>query len=151
MTLPLYLSLVLAMPGQSRTDGPGWDNPVVRLDIMKKTMVQAQVRAADVPDEEYRLRPEPIMRFTNTVGDTRDGAIFLWLGEAERPGAAVQVFLKRDGIWIQEWTSLSPNLLTAKFITGPDWSRRGAGLVSSRYRAPRPAGTPSCVSARCMR
>jgi hypothetical protein len=132
--------MVLALAGQSRTDGGVPDNPGARLEVMKKSMAQAQLRAADVPEEVYRLRPEPIMRFTNTVGDTRDGAIFLWLGDGDRPGAAVQVFLKRDGVWIQEWTSLSPYPLTAKLVTGPDWSPpRGGVHFEPVPGAPRPA------------
>ena len=60
-------------------------------------MARSEMRAVDSTNELYRLRPEPVLRFTNTVGDSRDGAIFLWLGEGGRPGAAVQVFQMRDG------------------------------------------------------
>ncbi len=128
MSLVLFLSLVLGLPGQSRADQASADSPGARLDIMKKSMTHAQVRDADSEGESYRLLAEPVLRFTNTVGDSRDGAIFLWLGDGDRPGAAVQVFHKRDGSWYQEWTSLSTSHLTAKLATAPDWKPSRGGV-----------------------
>jgi hypothetical protein len=48
------------------------------------------------------------------VGNSRDGAIFFWLGESSRPDAVVQVSLSRNGRWYQEFISLSPALLSAE-------------------------------------
>lgn len=133
----LCLSLIV---GQTQ---PASEKPEVRLDIMKKAMARVQLQDAETGRDAYRLRAGPILRFTNTVGDTRDGAIFLWLGEGDRPGAAVQVFLKRNGDWIQEWTSLATGPLIAK-EDGPAAWRPSRGGVEFRPipDVPRPAATP---------
>ena len=137
MSLLLCFSLALALPGQDESTGHA-----KRLEIMKKSLASTQVHDADTPGELYHLRLEPILRFTNPVGDTRDGAIFVLLGDGDRPGAAVQVFLKRDGSWVQEWTSLSTKPLTAKMPAGPDWKPpRGGVNFQPVPGAPRPAET----------
>jgi hypothetical protein len=142
MSFVLCLSLALGISGQLRPDGEIPDSSGARLDVMKKSMANVQLRAADSRGDLYRVRPEPILRFTNTVGDTRDGAIFLWLGDGERPGAAVQVFLTRVGHWHQEWTSLSTGPLTAKLGGTAEWRPSRAGVeFKSIPGAPRPAET----------
>jgi hypothetical protein len=142
MSILLLLSLLLALPGQSRPDGETPDNPGARLDVMKKSVARVQLRSADSRGESYRVRPEPILRFTNTVGESRDGAIFLWLGDGERPGAVVQVFLGRAGNWHQEWTSLSTGPLNAKLSGTAEWKSSRAGVDFKPIPgAPRPAET----------
>lgn len=98
------------------TEAP--DDPGARLEIMKRAMAAYQVRSADDRGMTYRLLTEPILRFTNSVGNTRDGAIFLWLDAGDRPVAAAQVSALRDGRWIQELSSLSTGPLTATSTTG---------------------------------
>ena len=61
------------------------------------------IQPAGKPGPAFRLQPEPIFRFNNPVGATKDGAIFLWFGEYDRPEAAVQVYVKRDDQWVQEF------------------------------------------------
>jgi hypothetical protein len=98
----LFLILVLGFPGQPPTAREKSSRLGECLDVMKQSLAHAQLRDAGTQGGSYGLRAEPILRFTNTVGDSRDGAIFLWLGVGDRPGAAVQVFLRRDGDWYQQ-------------------------------------------------
>jgi hypothetical protein len=131
--------LVLGLPGQPAA-GERSSDAAKHLAIMKDSLARVQLRDADAPGDLYRLRTEPVLRFTNTVGQTRDGAIFVLLGDGARPGAAVQVFLKRDGSWIQEWTSLSPHLLTGEMDTEPDWKPARGGIEFKPVPGtPRPA------------
>jgi hypothetical protein len=140
--LLLYLSMAPSLAGQDQPGPSPPETPEARLDIMKKSLARVQLQAIDPGGESHRLRPEPSLRFTNTVGDSRDGAIFLWLGEGDRPGAAVQVFYKRDGSWIQEWTSLATGPLIAKKDGTADWRpSRGGVEFRSVPGAPRPADT----------
>src|SRR5205823_2437595 len=76
------------------------------------------------------LRPDPVHRFTNTVGETRDGAIFVWtLGESGRPAAAAQVYERRsDGAWIIELSSLTTAVLTARSTSGHEWHPESGGV-----------------------
>lgn len=118
------------------------ETPAARLEIMKKAVGRYTVRAAGEPAAQYRLRPEPLLRFTNTVGQSHDGALFVWTGEADRAVAAAQVFERRDGVWVQELSSLSPRPLMAASTAGPDWTPERPGL---QFRAipdaPAPAAT----------
>jgi hypothetical protein len=138
----LCLSVVLGLVGQAQPDPAGPESPGARLHIMKKSVARVQMRTADVPGDAYRLQAEPVLRFTNTVGSSRDGAIFLWLGEGDRPGAAVQVFQIRDGTWLQEWTSLATGPLTVKIDDGTEWRpSRGGVAFQPVPDAPKPAET----------
>ena len=120
MSLLLSSLLVLGLAGQppQNRDAPG--DPAKHLAIMKNSMAASEVRGGESGGDLYRLKMEPVLRFTNTVGDSRDGSIFLWLGDADRPEVAVQVFQTRGG-WQQEWTSLSTTPLIAKMANPPDW------------------------------
>ena len=126
MSMLLSSILVLGLAGQppQNRDAPG--DPAKHLAIMKNSMAGSEVRGGESGGDLYRLKTEPVLRFTNTVGDSRDGSIFLWLGDADRPEAAVQVFQTRGG-WLQEWTSLSTTPLIGKMANPPDWrpSKRG--------------------------
>src|SRR6185437_16897223 len=86
----------------------------------------------------YRLDRGPVMRFTNPLGDVKDGTIFLWRGADGRPEAAVQVFWHINGNWFQEFSSLSPQPVRAGHI----WrARRGGVDLKPLPGAPKPADT----------
>ena len=129
-------------PGEKNCTTEAPDDPRARLEIMKRAMTAYQVRSADDRGMTYRLLTEPILRFSNTVGNTRDGAIFLWLDAGDRPVAAAQVSALRDGRWIQELSSLSIGLLTATSTSGHEWSPSQAGVEFRPVPgAPKPAAT----------
>jgi hypothetical protein len=123
-----YILFVSGLAGQPPLDRQKTSAPAERLDIMRQSLASTRVHDISAPADLYHLRAEPVLRFTNTVGDTRDGAIFIMLDDGERPGAAVQVFLKRDGTWIQEWTSLSTKRLFGNLVADPEWRPTSAGV-----------------------
>ena len=114
-----------------------------RLVIMRQSLVVLNVHPIDDRGASFRLQPEPIFRFTNPVGSSVDGAIFFWLGENDRPEAAVQVsFSRLDGRWFQEFVSLSPVPLIAESTPPPPWRglRRAASSSSPCPAAPQARG-----------
>jgi hypothetical protein len=117
---------------------------MARLAIMRRSLLSFSVQPTENRGPAFRLQPEPIFRFTNPVGTSKDGAIFLWLGESDRPEVAVQVFVRRtDEQWIQEFTSLSPGPLIGRARNGSTWSPpQGSVELRSIPGAPRPADTP---------
>ncbi len=140
MIVPLATTLTLALLAQAPADP---DGPVVRLEMMKDAAGSYEIRMADGRARPFRLQAEPVLRFTNTVGATRDGAIFLWLDEGDRPAVAAQVFVKRDGSWTHEFTSLSPGPVVGKTPGAPDWRPTRAGVEFKPVPdAPKPADTP---------
>jgi len=105
---------------------------------MRQSLAEFIVHPANDPKTAYQLGVEPALRFTNTVGDVRDGAIFLWLGEDDRPAAAVQVFLHRNGNWYQEFSSLSTFPVSAE----PVWKASSGVIFKPVPGAPKPSENP---------
>jgi len=139
----LNVSLILGLIGQAPPPGREQpDGPAGRLNIMKKSLAHIVVRSADEQGAAYSLRPEPVLRFTNTVGQSQDGSIFLWGDAVGRPAAAVQVFLRRDGGWYHELSSLSAGRLVAKSADIVEWRPSRAGVEFKPVPdAPRPAAS----------
>jgi hypothetical protein len=138
---PLFwLCLSLASPAEPFPSQEITSDPAKRLVIMKKAMAAIEMRGDGPADDSYRVKTEPALRFTNTVGDSLDGTIFLWLGDGDRPAAAVQVFQIRSGVWHQEWTSLATCPLVTKSDSPPDWRpSRGGVEFKPIPGAPKPA------------
>jgi hypothetical protein len=121
-----------------------------RLTFMKDSVrVYEIVRDGDRADA-LKLNPEPAFRMgRQNAQDIEEGAIFLWTGEAGRPEAAVQVFLIKNaehprGIWLHEFTSLSPHRLTAVRDGRPTWSPRTPGITFHPVPdAPKPTASAS--------
>jgi hypothetical protein len=141
MNPPITLTLVLLLLGQA---GPSSversDDSAARLEFMKKSLMTFKVQSIDNRKAVYRLQAEPAIRFTNPVSGSKDGAIFFWFGEDDRPAVAVQVYLKREGIWLQEFSLLTTSPLVATSAEGLDWNpSRGGVEFKSVPDAPRPA------------
>ena len=135
--------LVLALLGQAPP--PAGDNPAdlkARLEFMKKTMAANDVHAIDDHGTKFRLQPEPVLRFTNPVGGSRDGALFIWLGAGDRPAVAAQIYWNPEQVWMEEFSSLSSSPLIAKSADGRVWSTSKGGVsFESVPDAPKPAET----------
>jgi hypothetical protein len=138
------LSTLLA--GQAPTLAPAdpASEATGRLAIMQRSLMSFTIQPTENRVPALRLQPEPIFRFTNPVGTSKDGAIFLWLGESDRPEVAVQVFVRRtDQQWVQEFTSLSPGPLLGQARDGSAWNPEQGGVeLKSIPGAPKPADTP---------
>ena len=132
-----FAAIMLVLVGQTPPAGPR-DAPAVRLDFMKASLKAHSVHPAGDREQILKLRSEPVLRFTNTVGTVRDGAIFVWTGADDRPEAAVQVFLHIDGNWFQEFSSFS----TEPIVAERPWHAARAGMEFKPIpEAPRPAAT----------
>ncbi len=135
------LWLLANLMGQT-AQGDSADDAAARLAAMKKFVQDYSVRSNGPSLTMYTLQPDPVLRFTNTVGSSRDGAVFLWLGENGRPAVAAQVALRRDDVWYQEFSSLSEQSLTASHHQRPWTPRRGGIEFKTLSGAPRPGETP---------
>ncbi len=137
--LPLLLGLVSQSPTPA---GDSPDDLKARLDFMTKSMTMHDIHAIDERGAKFRLRAEPVLRFTNPVGGSRDGGMFLWLDEAGRPVVATQILWNPRRIWAQEFSSLSTSPLIAKSADGRVWNpSRGGVSFQPVPGAARPADT----------
>jgi hypothetical protein len=137
----LSLALTLALAAQPAPDAAKGD-PAARLAFMKASAAGYEIAPTDDPKAKLTLRPEPALRFSNTVGDSRDGAVFLWNDDAGRPAVALQMMVIRSGGWYQELSSLSTSPLVAKSPSLSPWTpSRGGVEMKPIPGAPRPAAT----------
>lgn len=137
---PLALALFAQAPDATEADFRAGSE--ARLAYMKKSVLFYDIRPADGPKTPFKIQAEPVLRFTNPVGKSRDGAVFLWLDTSGRPEAVAQASLNRRGIWVHEFASLSPRPFKAKSDKGHEWSPSKAGVFFRPVPdAPKPAGT----------
>jgi hypothetical protein len=137
------ISLVFALLAQAPPPaGDAAAESKARLEFMKKCMESHDIRALDDRGTKFQLQAEPVLRFTNPIGGSRDGAMFLWLDEADRPAVAAQILWNPQQIWASEFSSLSTSPLIAKSTDGRVW-RPSKGGVSFKPvpDAPKPAET----------
>src|SRR5262249_24802969 len=98
------------------------------------------IRPADDPEVSFKLRVDPVLRFTNPLGMSRDGTVFLWLDGEGRPRVVAQATLNRREVWVHEFSSLSTGPFTARSSSGPVWSPDRGGVVFQPVPgAPKPA------------
>jgi hypothetical protein len=142
MNLPLTLTLTLALCGQAPQAEESKEERAARLEVMKASLAKYDVHSLEQPKVPYRLQVEPVLRFTNPVGVTKDGAIFLWLGEDGRPEAAVQIFLMRSGLWGSDFTTLSKGPLSAEKPQRINWRPKRGIEYKPVPGAPKPATSP---------
>jgi hypothetical protein len=145
MTSLFQLPILLVVLGQAAAadDAKDATESATRLEHMKGLVGAWAVHPADDPNIRFRLQAEPVLRFTNPVGQSLDGTVFLWTGPEGRPVAVVQASLNRRGFWAQELSSLSEGRLVAEAERNQAW-RPGQGGVEFRPipDAPKPASTP---------
>lgn len=143
MTCFLSVPLMLSLVGQaSPPAGDSAADSKARLEFMKKTMSSYDIAALDDRGTKFRLQAEPVLRFTNPVGGSRDGAMFLWLGDADRPVVASQILWNPQRIWAQELSSLSTSPLVATSVDGRVWKpSKGGAAFKPVPDAPKPADT----------
>lgn len=140
MTLPIAMTLALGLLAQAPPEGEGKDERAARLEYMKTSLATYDVHPSADPRATFRLLPEPVIRFTNPVGVSQDGAIFFWVGEDGRPEVAIQAFLQRGGSWIHDFSSLSTVPVVAETRRGPIWTPFKGGVeLKPVPDAPRPA------------
>jgi hypothetical protein len=135
--------LILALLGQAPPQAVDTQaESKARLEFMKTSLAIYDVYARDNRNTKFRLMPEPVLRFTNPVGGSKDGAVFLWLDAEDRPAAAVQIYWNPSEVWLVEFSSLFPGPLVAKSAQGRDWSPSRGGVVFKPVPdAPKPAET----------
>lgn len=84
----------------------------------------------------------PVLRYSNPVGLSSDGATFLWLA-GKRPAAVVSFSIRRPNNAVyRECTSLWPQPLDCRQNEASTWSPKVGGLLEQRLAdAPAPAAS----------
>lgn len=137
------IAVLAALVGQAPAGEVAAAKAAERLELMKKSLAVYEVSMLGEREVKLHLEKEPVLRFTNPVGGSKDGTVFLWRDGEERPRVAVQVYWDPSETWLQEFSSLAAAPVVAKAPGMSDWSPSKAGV---RYEplpdASRPAETP---------
>ena len=141
IALPCLIAGLLAQAANTTKDADE------RLAFMRRTLEVYKVGPAAARGTVFRFQADPVLRFTNPLGTApaQDGGIFFWLGEGDRPEAAVQIFYRRkSNTWMREFMSFSPEPLIADLGEDPPWApTRGGVQFKAVPEAPTPAETPA--------
>jgi hypothetical protein len=139
----IYSALATGAPaaGQSVADAGA-----ERLKFMKDSIQSYELTKNGEGGGPLKLEESPVFRLGKQSADNvADGAIFLWTDESGRAEAAIQVFEIKDsfypqGLWIHEFTSLSPVTITAARRGRTRWAPATPGLEFKPVPgAPKPA------------
>jgi hypothetical protein len=117
-----------------------------RLERWNREMAEYTIAERTDPEAVLRLKPEPVLHWSNPVRDADDGLVFLWLA-GNRPRAVVCIFRapwQRRMLETHEFQSLSTGGMTATRRERTVWSPPAAGVAWRPVPgAARPAATPA--------
>ena len=103
-----------------------------RLEYMKKSAAEYRIFVGADDEQELRLHPEPVYRWSRLITDINDGTTFLW-SRGGRPEAVTQVFFmaKPRPRWVHMFTSLSDQPLRAERNGQTVWAPK-SGVAMQR-------------------
>jgi hypothetical protein len=117
-----------------------------RMEQLKAAAMAYTIASDANPSGVMKLHEEPVLRWTNPLRKTDDGAVFLWT-VAGRPGAIASFYRYRNGEVVQEdheFQSLATTGLVASRDGRELWSPRVPGVEFTPIPgAPKPASTPA--------
>lgn len=146
LVLPLVLGAVVSGRGQDvpqenkKTDAPGGQ----RIEQLKQAAKMYRIARESEPAKSFVLIDEPVLRWTNPLRKTDDGAVFLWT-EQGRPEAIASFYRYRSDEGLledHEFQSLATTPLATTRDGQPVWTPQLGGVEFSPIPgAPRPGAT----------
>jgi hypothetical protein len=110
-----------------------------QLKGMTRSAAQHTLASADTPKRTFKLREAALLRSSNPVSGTKDGAVFLWT-ERGRPQVVFKIFTYDNKSYGHAWQSLSEGALTAERDGKVIWNPSGPGVAFREVPdAPKPA------------
>jgi hypothetical protein len=112
-----------------------------QLKDMTRSAAQHALASADDPKRTFKLQEAALLRSSNPVSGSKDGAIFLWTDHG-RPQAVFKLFTYDNKSYTHEWLSLSEDTLTARRGEKVIWEPAEPGVKFREVPdAPKPAET----------
>jgi hypothetical protein len=113
----------------------------LQLKNMKRFAELYTVSPSEDRKRHFKFHENAVMRFSNPVGVSKDGAVFLW-SDRGQPQALLKIFTHDNENFSQEWQSLSENSLVAERDGEVIWNPTEPGIVFRELAdAPNPAGS----------
>jgi hypothetical protein len=112
-----------------------------QLKDMTRSAAQHTLASADSPKRTFKFREAALLRSSNPVSGTKDGAVFLWTDRG-RPQVALKIFTFDGKSYAHAWLSLSEGALTAERGGKVIWNPSESGVAFREVPdAPKPAET----------
>lgn len=112
-----------------------------QLKDMTRSAAQHTLASADTPKRTFKFREAALLRSSNPVSGTKDGAVFLWT-DGGRPRAALKIFTFDGKSYSHGWLSLSEGTLAAERGGKVIWNPSEPGVAFREVPdAPKPAET----------
>jgi hypothetical protein len=112
-----------------------------QLKVMQRSAEQVTLSLADEPKHTFKLNETALLRFSNPVSGTKDGAIYLWSYQG-RPQAILKLYTFDNKQFTHEWLSLSESAMVAERDGKTIWSPELPGVTFREVPdAPKPAET----------
>lgn len=109
------------------------------LKNMKRSAAQHTLALSDTPKRTFKFHESALLRSSNPVSGTRDGATYLWT-EAGRPQAILKLYTFGNDLFTHEWLSLSERTFSAERGGKAIWTPAEPGVTFRELPdAPKPA------------
>ena len=110
-----------------------------QLEDMTRSAAQHTLMSADNSKRTFKFHKAALLRSSNPVSGSKDGAIFLWTDHG-RPQAVVKIFTFDNKSYAHAWLSLSEGTLTAECSSKVIWKPIEPGVAFREVPdAPKPA------------
>jgi hypothetical protein len=110
-----------------------------QLKMMRRSAELYTLSHADDGKRVFKFHEAAIMRFSNPVGSSRDGAIYLWTDRGQ-PQALFKIYTPDNEIFAHEWQSLSESPFVAEREGKTIWNPTEPGITFREMPdAPKPA------------
>jgi hypothetical protein len=114
-----------------------------QLDNMQRSAAQYVLSSADTPERAFKFHDSPLMRFSNPITGTKDGALYGWTDHG-RPQALLKFFSFDNKTYSHFWLSLSEDAFLAKREGQAVWTPSNPGIEWRELPdSPQPAATPA--------
>jgi hypothetical protein len=124
-------------PGKDKED-PAREQ---QLKAMQRSAAQFTLSTADEPRRALKFQEAAVLRFSNPVSGTKDGALYLW-SDRGRPAAVLKLYTFDNKRFTHEWLSLSGEALVAASGRQSVWTPELPGVSFREVPdAPKPAET----------
>jgi hypothetical protein len=112
-----------------------------QLKAMQRSAEQVTISLADEPKKAFKFHETALLRFSNPVSGTKDGAIYMWSNHG-RPQAILKLYTYDNKQFTHEWLSLSESAIVAERDGKTIWSPEVPGVAFREVPdAPKPAET----------
>jgi hypothetical protein len=99
-----------------------------RLKLMQRHAADYELHEAADEKQRLILQEKPVLRWSNPVRETDDGAMFLWTTESGLPAAILSIYTHEEKFIDHEFQSIAPAPTVAQYRGAPVWRPEKAGM-----------------------